>query len=251
MPNYLDYQKSISKELIAIKDRVRNIILDHHWGEEGRYKEVILAEVIRNRLPNNVSVGTGFIINGEDISTQIDIIVFRNDIPLVFRQGDFVIVPAESVLGIIEVKTKHDQYQLRDAIVKSSMINHLMGDRMFFNGIFIYEIDFEWKRGKKSNRVPTVIENALKDCNGNVNYLCIGQDYFAKSWQRNQPEIGLENAHYSFYRIHNLSFGYFISNLIEDAYIMSKNEPLPYTLNKMFYPIEKTKEAHRFDDFNL
>lgn len=47
MPNYVEYQKSISNELLSIKDRVRNFIDDHHWGEDGRYKEIILSHIVR------------------------------------------------------------------------------------------------------------------------------------------------------------------------------------------------------------
>ena len=35
------------------------------------------------------------------------------------------------------------------------------------------------------------------------------------------------DPHYSFYRINDLAFGHFISNLIEDIYNMSENHPLP------------------------
>lgn len=38
MPDYQAYQKSISEELISIKDRVRYFIDNHHWAEDGRYK---------------------------------------------------------------------------------------------------------------------------------------------------------------------------------------------------------------------
>lgn len=41
MPDYVAYRKSISNELIDIKDRVRDFIDDVHWGEDGRYKEII------------------------------------------------------------------------------------------------------------------------------------------------------------------------------------------------------------------
>lgn len=51
MPNYVEYQKSISNELLSIKDRVRNFIDDHHWGEDGRYKEIILSHIVRQHLP--------------------------------------------------------------------------------------------------------------------------------------------------------------------------------------------------------
>ena len=51
MPNYLEYQKSISKELLSIKGRLRNFIDDHHWPEDGRYKEIILTDILRKHLP--------------------------------------------------------------------------------------------------------------------------------------------------------------------------------------------------------
>ncbi|MRG88149.1 hypothetical protein [Salinibacillus xinjiangensis] len=38
----VEFQKTISKELYTIKDRVKNLIGDAHWGEEGRYKESVL-----------------------------------------------------------------------------------------------------------------------------------------------------------------------------------------------------------------
>ena len=42
MPDYLNYQKSVAKEFKAFEKRVRNLIDDRNWGEEGRYKEAIL-----------------------------------------------------------------------------------------------------------------------------------------------------------------------------------------------------------------
>ena len=71
MPNYLEYQKSISKELLSIKGRLRNFIDDHHWPEDGRYKEIILTDILRKHLPKSVSVGTGFVVNlGEQVTSK-------------------------------------------------------------------------------------------------------------------------------------------------------------------------------------
>lgn len=39
MINTLEYQISISQELNTIKNRVRNLIGDANWGEDGKYKE--------------------------------------------------------------------------------------------------------------------------------------------------------------------------------------------------------------------
>ncbi|MCW4043504.1 MAG: hypothetical protein NWE90_07260 [Candidatus Bathyarchaeota archaeon] len=41
------FQKSITEELEVVKDRVRNLIGSAHWGEEGKYKEAVLTNVMR------------------------------------------------------------------------------------------------------------------------------------------------------------------------------------------------------------
>ena len=98
------FQKSITKELDTVKDRVRNLIGSSHWGEEGKYKEAILRNVIRRFLPANLSLGTGFVIrkdnNRTQISNQIDIIVYDNTIPVLFSEGDFVITTYKNVKAI-------------------------------------------------------------------------------------------------------------------------------------------------------
>lgn len=86
------YQQSIAAEFIAIKDRVRYFIQDNHWGEDGRYKELILINYLRKILPENVAVGTGFVRNSyNELTDQIDIIIYKKNDPKLFSEGDFVI----------------------------------------------------------------------------------------------------------------------------------------------------------------
>ena len=79
------FQKSITQELILTKDRVRLLIGNSHWGEDGRYKEAILRKTISQYLPSNLKIGTGFILKNDDhlfgqegkISKQLDIIIYE------------------------------------------------------------------------------------------------------------------------------------------------------------------------------
>ncbi len=81
MPDYISYRKSLSHELMSIKNRVRNFV--SHWPEDGRYKEVILKNVLEAHLPKTVSVGTGFVVGDcSRTSSQIDIIVYSNVVSL-------------------------------------------------------------------------------------------------------------------------------------------------------------------------
>ena len=83
--NIRRFQVSITQELELTKNRVRDLIGNANWAEEGRYKEAILRKSISQFLPKNLSIGTGFIIANDDheygregrISTQLDIIIYE------------------------------------------------------------------------------------------------------------------------------------------------------------------------------
>ena len=247
MPNYLEYQKSLSKELLSIKDRLRNFIDDHHWPEDGRYKEIILSDILRKHLPKSVSVGTGFVMGEQGLSTQVDIIIYRNDVPVMLQQADFVIVVPEAVLGIIEVKSCiMGATQLTQVIEKLSAVSEI-ACKPIFAGVF----SFEGYGGLLNRIVNQQVRSALIRSNGKVNHLCVGENCFIKYWPGDSPTQANVMPHYSFYKIEALSFGYFISNLVEDVYIVTVGANLPRTLTSMFYPIEKTKEAHKKTEVSI
>lgn len=235
MPDYLSYQKSIASELLSEKNRVRNIIGTAHFGEDGRYKEIILREIIAKKLPSYASVGTGFVA-GEGLSSQIDIIIFNNEIPLIFKEADFIIAPKEAVLGIIEVKTKWNDGDFEEVFEKAHNNGIVIGSHIF-NGLFFYDIDRQFRN------IPAPIIRACNRWHGYVNNVSFGQNYFMKYWDEGFPN-GDEGQKYRFYEIEELSFGYFISNLIEDVHILYNNTSMPSSLHDCMYPLEETKEAH-------
>lgn len=239
MLDYIDYQKSISNELIAVKDRVYNIIGDKHWGEVGKYKEIILTDVIKKHLPSGVSIGNGFIVNGNEVSTQVDILIYKSYMPIIFRKDDFVIVPAESVLGVIEVKSSLNTTQAVETILKVSKVRDVIGKDIFI-GIFSYINNTKTIDSEVSDNVDC----ALQQSHGKVNYLCFDKDLFAVYWSDKRPKEYDTGNKYHIYHIEDLSFGYFISNLLEDIYISETGQRLPDNLVKSFYPIRDGKEQN-------
>jgi hypothetical protein len=246
MPDYLTYRKSISDELLSIKDRVRHFIDDRNWGEDGRYKEVILRNVLARHLPDTASVGTGFVVGKRGrVSTQIDILVYSNAAPPLFKLDDFVVVATESVLGIIEVKTTIRNADFCEIMKKAHENGELISDRIF-NGIFGYESEL------KCDDQPfnQCVKNGLESYTGYVNNISFGKDLFMKYWEKGSP-LGEANSHYSFYSLCNLSFGYFISNLVEYVQVQLTGEQITDTLGAYLYPIEKTKEASRIKNYEI
>lgn len=239
--DFKKFQESITKELDIVKDRVRNLIGSSHWGEEGRYKEAVLRNVIRKFLPANLSIGTGFVIRKDNnitqISNQIDIIVYDNTIPVLFSEGDFVITTYKNVKGIIEVKTTISNSNLQETIEKAKENGKCIGKEIF-NGIFSYGYDNDIN----SNH----IDDALKSAQGCVNHLSLGKNIFIRFWKKKDgnrlspPVRKCEGDFYNIYRIEGLSFSYFISNLLDMACCKKLDDRW-----WLLFPIKGTKEVHR------
>lgn len=237
------FQESITNELLATKDRVRSLIGDAHRWEDGRYKEVILKKIINNYLPQNLSIGTGFILSDIEIwranvSSQIDIIIYDNTYPLLFKEWDFIITTKECVKWIIEVKTKVTNTNIRDIC---SNLNELFEfiDEECFNWLFSFEYDGDINSDQ--------LESSLQDSMGKINHICLGSKYFIKYWlwDRNiETWRPLNEAHqwpfYNIYDLNNLALSYFISNLIHC--VSAKNLS---SWSKYSFPIEEWKENHR------
>lgn len=234
------FHRSISNELEVIQDRVRNLIGSTHWGEEGRYKEAVLRSIIRRFLPENVSIGTGFILkkDGDEIkiSNQIDIIIYDNTYPVLFAEGDFLITTPANVKGIIEVKTRLDSSEVMDVVSKATN-NGKVVKAEIFNGIFVYN------EGNivNENNISDNLKSALKESKGVVNHICLGKDIFIKFWPEN-PQSNFLNI-YRIYKINELSFSYFISNLAEQTSESKLKERWWF-----LYPIKKGKEEYKIED---
>ena len=239
-----EFQRSITQELDVVKNRVRNLIGDAHWGEEGRYKEAILKNIIKRFLPSNLSVGTGFILNNNtehDISRQLDIIIYENTLPALFIEGDFIVTTLKNVRGIIEVKSRISSSSIRSVIEQFDMsldpVRRVIRKRRMFLGIFSFEYDGNIDSGG--------IDNAISQSRALVNHISLGPHYFIRKWKRSdaqrlQPPVGGASDFYNVYEIDSLSFSYFISNLLAIA--------TPGGLDDRYwfsFPIEGTKEVHR------
>jgi len=260
--NVKKFQESITQELIITKDRVRDLIATANWGKEGSYKEAILIKTIKSFLPLNLNIGTGFILGNSDniygtdsnISTQLDIIIYDNKIPVIFKEGDFVILTDTPVRAVIEVKTRADNYSAN--IKKKNALNNIINtldqlnkfssfraqnqrNRNKFVGIFSYEYN-------DSRFTDDTINCALRESKGIVNHISLGPNKFIRFWKNTEnlfPRPRISENCYIKYNIENLSFSYFISNLL---HLIADEDP--DERDWFSFPIEGTKERYRVED---
>jgi hypothetical protein len=117
IPSFSDVGKLQERALREKLTMARRLLV--HPAEKGRSLEGEVAAVVRELLPAEYGVGTGFIAyhgaNGPELSSQLDIVIYDalRSGPLA-RLAACEIYPIEAVYGYVEVKaslsvpTRHD-----------------------------------------------------------------------------------------------------------------------------------------------
>ncbi len=237
--NLRDFHESTTRELDAIKNKVRNLIGNTNWNEEGRYKEAILRNVIKRFLPKKYLIGTGFIIKGDGekykCSNQVDILVFDFSYPILFSEGDFHIVTPNGVKAVIEVKSNIENQDLSNIINKMNSVGEFIGKNKIFNGIFSFggyeALNEDTMRRRVEDKIKYGFERVKPMF---VNHISLNSNIFMKRW----------NSKFSVYKLENLSFSYFISNLIYHV----TDKPIEDE-SKMWFP--ENKEDKKLFDIEL
>lgn len=130
------FAASMASELESLSNRVRLII--SHGPTVGAYREQLLIGILRKHLPERYHIASGFIY---DCPRQFDVLIYdRLEYAPLFREGDLVVVPANSVRAVIEVKTTLDKDQLKNSLtILEAAGRHDDGYPPIFKGVFAFE----------------------------------------------------------------------------------------------------------------
>lgn len=98
-----------------------------HGSSMGIVRETRLADMLRDYLPNDVGVETGFVCDATgNISPQIDIIITDVDpIPTLDFDGQFKLVPVEKTICCIEVKSTLELHDFKQLVKQERMIQSM------------------------------------------------------------------------------------------------------------------------------
>jgi hypothetical protein len=238
----IEFHRSTTRELKAIQDRIRTLV--PNWLEDGMYKEAVLKSAIRNFLPKNFDIASGYVIRKtgkrgrHEVSKQIDIIIYDNNYPVFFHKEELAVVTADSVRAIIEVKSSNKSENWTTTLKKSNekglFIYRGTKDKSItlFNGIFYYNL-----KNKTSDQIRNYLRKDIqRKSNIPVNkfivdHIAFGENTFYKFWKGNITE---DTRNY-LYSTSELSFTFFISNLI--AYLQKETVA---NNNFLWFPIDKS-----------
>lgn len=213
-----DYFRSLSDECTILKDRVRLLINDRHWPTDGEWKESVLRSMIRRSAPESITVGRGFVVNHQQCSTQIDVLLYDNTLPILYKDGDLVFVTPASCRAIIEVKSTVSAAQFGAAAEKlaenAAFIRHDGMGIPLFAGIFAYDINASSRGNSLLSRLQGA---AAGDDLRVVDHAAVGPSKFIKYWPSEPERSNRRYNAWHLYDLQRMAAGYFIHNLLSNV----------------------------------
>lgn len=118
------FRKKRSQLLSALESDASAV---SHAPTKGRGTELNWMRMLEVHLPERYTVGSGFVIDSTGkTSQQIDLVVYDRQYSTVFHdQNDILIVPAESVYAVFEVKPEISKPHVRYAGEKIASVRRL------------------------------------------------------------------------------------------------------------------------------
>lgn len=221
--NVRTHYKSITMEMKAVKDRVQNVT--EHWGEVGSWREVVLRNILRRHLPNSLGVGNGFVLTANGVTKQLDVIVYDENYPRYMQEGEFIIITADAVRAIVEVKSSTTSSPLSESLRELSNAANMIRQytdrereqggvrKPLWVGYFAYELN-----RTMSSTIGAHVQAACRlQQKGIIHAICAGESNFIR--YKTNTEAQFENIPaqadtWRAYSIDNQAYGYFIANLI-------------------------------------
>lgn len=120
-----EWSKSIS-HVIKSSFNVSSSIANHA-SILGDSRESFIRDILKRFLPNNIIIGSGQIVDDKgNKSKQIDIIIYRNDFPILRTFGSSDVYLIEGVISTIEVKSQLNEETLYQALENGKSVRNLI-----------------------------------------------------------------------------------------------------------------------------
>lgn len=144
------------------------------WTWPGEHCETLLREAIQRTLPPSLQVGKGYVYGtrktngGVERSPEIDLLIYDvNQFAPIFSMGQFVIVRAESVRAVIQVKRTLDASTLKKAVenvvmakqhvIATSQLHSSVVTEKLFSAVVSFDETIQQKKSALSSTYESVL----------------------------------------------------------------------------------------------
>jgi hypothetical protein len=172
--------------------------------------------MLKRSAPESVTIGRGFVVHQERCSTQIDVLIYDNSMPILYKDGDLVFITPAACRGIVEVKSTISSREFRVAVDKlaanAEFIRQLSGDFHIFVGLFSYDMH--------RNSCERLLEALADATNGQpariIDHVALGASKLIKYWHARPEDISgrMNYNQWHLYSLDRMAPGYFIQNLL-------------------------------------
>ncbi|XFA99658.1 DUF6602 domain-containing protein [Candidatus Izemoplasma sp. B36] len=119
---------SYLREIFRVREdnlkRLFKIKISHN-PSDGRFREDLIKTIL-DIVPQKYNVSNGFIIDTQgNLSNEMDLIIFDDIYVPKFFMETYSVIPIESVVAVVQIKTKLDSTKLKNAIINLNSIDKL------------------------------------------------------------------------------------------------------------------------------
>lgn len=190
--HYAKRAQALVNYALSLSDSVRDL---EHAGLRGRAREVFAKDLFAPFLSPDIGICTGLAVDSEGkASRQIDVIVYdRTLIPTLLFTGEEGVVPIESVLATVEVKSTLTRHELRGAVENARSVKNLQPKYIEIKGDFVeklsplcclFAFDSDYNSALEVDRLKMVVAEANETSDQKVyiplSGICIGDKWFAE-----------------------------------------------------------------------
>lgn len=179
-PNRISRKELFKRAAATLRSELESSKQIPHSGEKGLEAEVIFRNFLSKHLPKRFDVSAGFVLDDSDnVSPQTDVIIYdAYNCPVLEAYDRNLIIPADNVPFVVEVKSHLTKKEIFDAAEKISEIKKLkktllpsMGPQGLgtFGAVFAFESKITLSKAHEHYR-ETILKHGLEN---HIDYICI------------------------------------------------------------------------------
>lgn len=188
------YTQLIDSQISLAMERAEGAHELIHKGLRGRAREIFIRDLLRPFINPNFGICTGVIVDSEGRqSSQIDIIIYdKSLLPPILLTAEEGIIPCESTLATIEIKSKLTSEELKKSVLNARSVKALRPHYYEPSPITKQKTSiiccvFSYKSGRKPENESKTIQKYAREENKNdpnqivhlpISASCIGDSAF-------------------------------------------------------------------------